>query len=140
RALLESGEIDALLMTGYFGGYSRYSEEFSQRETEAAVEIARAARDTGRPVVAQSMYHDAPPSEALRADGTPVYATIESAAAAMAALTRNGRASGAPPLPEPRVGPLDESYFGARRLLEEAGIEFVAARRVRTADEAHAAA
>ena len=47
-AVLESGEVDAVLLTGYFGGYSQMNEEFRARETEVAHEIAAAARASGR--------------------------------------------------------------------------------------------
>jgi len=140
RALLESDELDGVLMTGYFGGYSQYSEAFSERETEVAREIARAAADTGKPLVAQSMYPDAPPSAALREGGVPVYLTIEAAAAALVGLAPRPTAAGAPPPPAVATSPLDDSYFGSRELLAEAGVPFVAARRVRTSRQALEAA
>ena len=99
RGLLESGEVDGVLMTGYFGGYSQYSDEFEQGEVDVAHEIAAAARDSGRPLVAQSMYPQSPPSVALREGGVAVYATIEAAATAMAGLVARPRPAGAPPLP-----------------------------------------
>src|SRR3954452_23807183 len=86
RALLECGEVDGVLMTGYFGGYSQYSEEFADRETEVGREIARAAADTGRPVLGQSMYSESPPSTALREGGVAVFPTIESATSVLAEL------------------------------------------------------
>ena len=86
RGLLEADELDGVLMTGYFGGYSQYSEEFADTETEVGHEIARAAAETGKPLVAQSMYADDRPNLALREGGVPVYWTIEAAAAALAAL------------------------------------------------------
>ncbi len=43
RALLESDEVDGVLMTGYFGGYSQYSEEFAGAE----VDVARSDRRGG---------------------------------------------------------------------------------------------
>ena len=39
--LLHSGEVDGLLLTGYFGGYSQYSEDFS------ATEVGRRPADRG---------------------------------------------------------------------------------------------
>ena len=47
RLLLESGEVDALLLTGYLGGYSATSEELREPETEAARGLARAAAEAG---------------------------------------------------------------------------------------------
>jgi acyl-CoA synthetase (NDP forming) len=140
RTLLESDELDGVLMTGYFGGYSQYSEDFAESETEVARVIAKAAVDAGKPLVAQSMYPDAPPSVALREGGAPVYASIEAAAAALSGLAPAQAGGGAPPLPEPATAPFDDGYFGSRRLLEEAGVPFVQARSVRTSQQALEAA
>ncbi len=140
RGLLESGEVDGVLMTGYFGGYSQYSDEFLGAETEVAGEIARAAVDSGRPLVAQSMYHDAAPNQALRAAGVPVYATIEAAVAALAALAERPQPPGVAALPLADSAPVDSGYFASRRLLEAAGVPFVAAREVGSRPEAVAAA
>ena len=139
-ALLDSGEVDAVVMTGYFGGYSRYSEEFADGEAAVAGEIAQAAAAAGRPLVAQSMYWDAHPSTVLREGGVPVYATIEAAAGALAALANSRPAAGAPALPEPVTGPIERGYFGSRELLAEAGVRFAAAERVTGVEQALAAA
>ena len=64
RALLDSGEVDAVLMTGYFGGYSQYSQEFLEREVEVAHAITAAVRASGRPMISQTMYSDEPTSDA----------------------------------------------------------------------------
>jgi acetate---CoA ligase (ADP-forming) len=140
RGLLEADELDGVLMTGYFGGYSQYSEEFADTETEVGHEIARAAAETGKPLVAQSMYADDRPNVALREGGVPVYWTIEAAAASLAALGQLPAAAGPPPLPEQVTGPLDSGYFGSRALLAEAGVPFVAARSARTREDVLAAA
>jgi acyl-CoA synthetase (NDP forming) len=139
RALLESGEVDGILMTGYFGGYSQYSDEFTEIEVNVARAIVKAVEDTGRPVVSQTMYHDTPTSIAQREGGIPIYPTIEAAAAAAAALVERPAASGAPAIPPPETGELDDSYYGSRDLLEAAGVPFVEARRCRTSDEVLAA-
>ena len=129
-----------VLMTGYFGGYSQYSEDFAEHETEVGREIARAVAESGRPLVAQSMYHQAPPNLALREGGVPVYATIEAAVAALAALRVTSTVRPPPPLPPPAPAPIDNSYFGSRDLLAAAGVPFVAARRVTDEQEALEAA
>ena len=49
QALAESGEVDAVLLTGYFGGYGADSDEFARTETDVARTMAAAA-DTSRPV------------------------------------------------------------------------------------------
>ena len=140
RGLLEADELDGVLMTGYFGGYSKYSEEFADAETEVGREIARAAAETGKPLVAQSMYADDRPNVALREGGVPVYWTIEAAAASLAALEQLPTATGPPSLPEQVTGPLDAGYFGSRALLAGAGVPFVAARSAHTRDDVLAAA
>ena len=139
RLLLESGEVDGVLMSGYFGGYSQYSEEFEDAEVAVARNIVRAVADTGRPVVAQTMYHASPTSEAQREGGVPVYATIEAAAMATVAIIEEPPPAGAPALPDEVTGPLDDRYFGSRDLLAAAGVPFVEARRAAGVDEAVAA-
>jgi acyl-CoA synthetase (NDP forming) len=139
RTLLEAGELDGVLMTGYFGGYSQYSHEFAEQETEVGREIARAVAESGRPLVAQSMYHDAPPNVALRDGGVPVYATIEAAVTGLAALL-SVPAERVGELPSAATGPIDDSYFGSRELLAAAGVPFVEARRVESEQEALQAA
>ena len=140
RTVLGSGEVDGVLLTGYFGGYSQYSDDFARQEAEVARDVARAAAETGRPLVAQTMYSDSPTAAVLRAGGVPVYPGIAAAATALAALGPRPPAPGAPVLPPARALPGVDGYFGARSLLEAAGIAFVAARGAADAAEAEAAA
>jgi acyl-CoA synthetase (NDP forming) len=140
RTLLESDELDGVLLTGYFGGYSQYSEHFADAEVDVARHIAAAAADTGKPLVAHSMYADTPTTEALREDGVPVYPAIEAAVAALAGLHVRTQPVGAPPLPAPDTLPLEPGYFGSRELLGRGGIPFAPAVAARTRAEAHAAA
>ncbi len=140
HAVLGSGEVDAVLLTGYFGGYSQYSDDFAGREADVAREVVRAARETGRPLVAQTMYHDSPTAAVLRSGGVPVYPGIAAAVGALAALLPRPPAAGAPKLPPARPLPGLDGYFGARALLEAAGIAFAAARSVPAGGDAEAAA
>jgi acetate---CoA ligase (ADP-forming) len=143
RIILESGEVDAALVTGYFGGYSEFSAEFQAQETEVALGMARASADTGRALVVQSMYPRSPSLVALREAGVPVYREIEAAAWALARLADQAERPprGVPELPPPaaeRSG-LD-GYWEARQLLASAGIPFPTAQRAADADGARAAA
>jgi acetate---CoA ligase (ADP-forming) len=141
RILLDSGEVDGVLMTGFFGGYSQYPNRLAERELAVADEVARVVADAGRPLVVQSMYPSTATTNALRKKGIPVYERIESAVAALAALRERTRPPGAPALPpQAHPGRLDDSYFGARRLLDEAGVPFIEARLVRTSQQALVAA
>ena len=142
RIILESGEVDAALVTGYFGGYSEFSDEFQAEETEIALGMARAAAESGRALVVQSMYPRSPSLVALREAGVPVYREIEAAAWALARLADQAEEPprGVPELPQPVDGPRPDGYWESRDLLASAGIEFPSARRVGGVDEARAAA
>jgi acetate---CoA ligase (ADP-forming) len=140
--LLESDEVDALLVTGYFGGYAEYGPDVAVEELRAAELIGGIAAATGRPVVVQTMYPAGPVAEALRRSGVAVYESVEQAAAALARLATRGEWH---PLPVPALGDpapaaMDEGYEAARALLAGAGIGFVAQRTVTTAERAVAAA
>jgi len=141
-ALLRSGEVDAVLLTGYFGGYATYGEPLASAELDAADALAAAARATGRPVIAQAMHPRSDASERLRSGGVPVLETIERAVAICARLAARGAREprGVPVLPAPAPPVADDGYTAARALLAEAGIAFVDARTVAGPDAAVAAA
>jgi len=143
RALLESGEVDTALLTGYFGGYSQYSEEFDRQEVETAKGMARAAEETARPLLVHTMYWRGAAAETLRASGVPVFREVEAAVWAAGRLARTTPAAlrAVPELPEP-APPVDGTldYFEARALLAEAGIPFAEARQAAGVQEALAAA
>ncbi len=138
RTMLESGEVDAVLLTGYFGGYGHASE------VEAARGMALAARESETPLVAHTLYPDSTASAALRESGVPVYGEIESAARALARMYEHAAALASPrrvpELPQPETDPVADGYWGARSLVAAAGIELAAAQRVGSAAEARAAA
>jgi acetate---CoA ligase (ADP-forming) len=143
RLLLASGEVDAVLLTGYFGGYGEYAPEFLEREVEIACDMALNAETAGRPLFVQTMYWRSPPATALREGGVPVYATIEAAVRSLARIAVLPEAASSPPeLPAGCELPAGfaPDYWGARELLSAAGIAFSEARRARTAEEAQAAA
>jgi acyl-CoA synthetase (NDP forming) len=142
RIILESGEVDAALVTGYFGGYSEFSDEFQVQETEVALGMARAAADSGRALVVQSMYPRSPSLVALRAAGVPVYREIEAAAWALARLANQAEhpPRGVPKLPPPVDGRPAADYWIARELIASTGIDCPPARRVTSLAEARAAA
>jgi acetate---CoA ligase (ADP-forming) len=141
--LLRSGEVDTVILTGYFGGYSQYSDAFEAKESESAVGMARAAEETGVPFLAHTMYWKSGPAETLRANGVPVYREVEAAVGVASRLARRTPEAllGVPDLPPPASavrGPQD--YFSSRGLLAAAGVPFVEARQVGGLDEALAAA
>ena len=140
RRLLASDEVDAALLTGYFGGYSQYSDDFLEGEVAVARALARAAAETARPLVVHTMYWNAPAATALREGRVPVYREVEAAVGALARLVRHAakHPRGVPDLPEPALSspPRADGYWSARDLVEQAGIALAPALRVRTRAEA----
>lgn len=143
RIVLESGEVDAALLTGYFGGYSEISTAFREEEVDVARAMARAAAASGRPLVVQSMYSASASIVALREAGVPTYREIEAAAGALARLVRPDQAGprGVPALPAESPEPMrGTGYLEARELIATAGVPFAEAHRVETLEEARTAA
>jgi acyl-CoA synthetase (NDP forming) len=142
-ALLRSGEVDTVILTGYFGGYSHYSEEFEANESASAEGMARAAEETGVPFLAHTMYWRSGPAQTLRAKGVPVYRDVEAAVGVASRLARTTPAAlvGVPELPEP-AAPVqgEQDYYAARALLTAGGVPYVEARQVAGHQEALAAA
>ncbi len=137
RDLLAGGEVDALLVTGYFGGYAEYGPETADDELRTAELMGAAVTATGRPLVAQTMYPHGPAAHALRRAGVPVYESVEQAARALAVLAERG-AWVQEPIPElgpPEAPAAGEGYLAARSLLANAGIRFVAHHEVTGVEE-----
>jgi acyl-CoA synthetase (NDP forming) len=144
-ALLRSGEVDAMLVTGYFGGYAEYGEAVGRAEAATVDALADAVRASGRPLVVQTMHPQTPASNLLRRRGVPVYRTVERAVDVCARLAARGErgAEGVPAVPPPGVpvaGIDDGGYAAARGLLAAGGVRFAGARTVTSATEAVAAA
>ncbi len=140
RLLLESGEVDALLLTGYLGGYSATSDELREPETEAARGLARAAAEAGRPAVVQTMYWQEAPALALRESGVPVFREIDSAIRSLSRAAARPSPTGVPALPEPAEPVPALGYLESRLLLASGGIPFPIALRAENPPEATAAA
>ncbi|MFF7776133.1 acetate--CoA ligase family protein [Streptomyces tanashiensis] len=146
RELLAADEVDAVLLTGYFGGYAASEgglgggpaggSVLAEGEQRAAKEIAVHLAAAPKPLVVQSMYPRSPSCRLLAEAGVPVFAATEDAARALAALTGRPTCAPAGPAPEPPVAARlgDPSYHGLRAMLTEAGVPFPPAREI--ADEA----
>jgi acyl-CoA synthetase (NDP forming) len=130
RLVLDSGEADVLLVTGYFGGYG------TDAEREVAGALAAAADHAGVPLVVHSLY-----PQSLASSGALVYGEIESAVRAVATLEQAQREPrGLPALPGEPLPPAAEGYFASRELVAAAGVPIVDAVPVATLDDALAAA
>jgi acetate---CoA ligase (ADP-forming) len=139
-------EVDAILMTGYFGGYSSGEDGLTglgPAECAAAKQItADAAGDklTCKPTAVQSIFPDAPACRILADGGVPVFAAIEDAAAALAAVAVPARTATMRLLPAAAEPVAASDYTAARNAFAGAGIHFVAAREVHSAEELAVAA
>ncbi|WP_405792326.1 acetate--CoA ligase family protein [Streptomyces sp. NBC_00029] len=142
RELLAADEVDAVLMTGYFGGYAASEgglgggpsggSVLADGETAAAKEIVAHLTGVPKPLVVQSMYPQSPSCRVLAEAGVPVFAATEDAARALAAMTGRAAAGtgGVPPLPAAAEPLRDPGYHGVRALLGAAGVPFPPAREI----------
>lgn len=145
--LLEAPEVDAVVMSGFFGGYGDYNPQAADVEVDVARSIAQRARASGKPLVIHSMLAlgggDTATLRALREEGIAIFSRIEEA---LAAYARACAAAEAAPLPAPvpRGRPLAISaiptYPEARAVLRELGIHFPEGHLAQSADEAGAIA
>jgi acetyltransferase len=92
-AIVADPNVDALLLTGLFGGYGiRFADQYTDVEIEAAVELAALGSEHDTPVVVQSAYEgfDTEPHETLRERGVPVVESLDVATSSLAALSTYG--------------------------------------------------
>jgi acyl-CoA synthetase (NDP forming) len=149
RGLADSGQVDAVLLTGYFGGYSEQVETYAEVELEVAQALATETNAARCRLIVQTMYPRSPTAMALRKRGVPVFGDIEAAALALGRLS--SKPSNPPGLeqilPPPLAGQrkggdpnIPTDYFGVRDLLRDAGIPFAEATSASSEKEAVAAA
>jgi len=146
ETVLASEEVDAVLMTGYFGGYGAYGDDLAATETEVAANLGELVTRYDTALLVHSMVAGTPGAtpaiDRLRSSRVPVYSDVESAVAVVARLCErsNRPPRGLPTVPAPLPGPPNGGYFAARALLSAAGFRLQAARLVRDPLSALAAA
>lgn len=132
EALLDDESIDAVLVTGYFGGYEHYGSSMAREELVTARQLADLAVTSHKPVLIHTMFPQGSAARELERLGVPVFAALDDAAACLRVLSRRrhprrvrqpARGAAAPPI-------TDTSYWGARGLLGSAGVCFPPARLV----------
>lgn len=120
-----AGDVDAVVMTGYFGCYGQDVPDLGAAEIAVARRIGGVARAVGVPVLVHTMAPDSATAQALWDSGVPTYDRIEAVTrvvAALAAATPTPRA----PVPAPAADPsaVSPGYWSARALLARAGVSF----------------
>lgn len=165
--VLESGEVDAVLVTGLFGATDlfvreaarpaeedakamgalpegealRLSEDRSAADRAVAAELAATAERTGVALYAGVFDPTLETAQQLEQGGSPVFRSADTAAHALRLAVRETEArSPLPRVPADEDVTIGEDYFAVRRALSEAGMGFSEARSVTTLDEARAAA
>ena len=131
-ALLESGEVDGVLLTGYFGGYSLLPTSLAQRELTTVADLVSRITGQTKPVVVHTVYPDSPSSRVLRGAGVPVHRDAGRAAAVLAGCCRPVPATRTDDLvlPAPAVAMTATDYGTVRDMLTRAGVPFPAAATV----------
>jgi acetate---CoA ligase (ADP-forming) len=134
QAVAASGEVDAVLLTGYFGAYA----EHDPASTAAEASVADAIGAAPVPVFGHTLAPSSATADRLRAAGVPVWGAVEHALLAVAA-TATPRPSAPPPGLD--VAPDRAPDAGAvRQQLQAAGVRFARSRPAATLDQAHQAA
>lgn len=140
-AVLASPEIDAALITGFFGGYEEYGEQLGRVELEAAKSMAQVTRKHGKPVVMHTMRPHSNASNIMATAGVPLFLAVDDAATTLSLLDRTSALRRLPSLPTIAANPIASAdYWDARELLRGAGVAFPDARLARDAAEARNAA
>ncbi len=138
RTVLESGEVDSVIFTGYFGGYSEMNPDFVAKECDVARAIAESATASGRLLLTQAMYWASEPARVLRDGGVPVYRDIEGVVTTLGALVAQGESAipAVSAVGEPAAPIEADGYFESRALLAAGGVPFGNARPAESVEDA----
>lgn len=137
--LAGSGEVDAVVLSGYFGCYGADTPALVERELEVVGTLADAVASHGRPVVVHSMSPDSVAVRTMREQAVPTLHTIDAVARSLELATTMAEDADRP-VPGPVAAPTAETgkaldYLAARERLASAGVAYPAAARVRDVDE-----
>ncbi len=137
-----SGDVDAVLLTGYFGGYGDDTPELADEELATARALAAAAAETDGVLVVQTSYPESAAAGELRRGGVAVYGDVASAAEALALLVQLAEREPIAPLEAslPELERPEPGYAAARAFLAEAGVPMSASRAAQSVDEVVVAA
>lgn len=149
ETLLAGEEVDALVLSGYFGSYGLDTPDLLGRELEVVAALAEAARRHGRPVLVHSMSSDSEAVRSMRARGLPTLHTIDGVARSLGLAVELGAAPATgltlTSAQEPAAGSSGRDgqaldYLAARDRLELVGIPYPAAEQVRSVGDVRGAA
>jgi acyl-CoA synthetase (NDP forming) len=142
--LAASGEVDAVVLSGYFGCYGADTPELVERELEVVGALAGVVGAQGRPVVVHSMSHDSVAVRSMREQAVPTMHTIDAVARSLELATTMAE-DASRVVPRPVAAPTSESgkaldYLAGRDRIAAAGVTYPGAAAVRTVADLRAAA
>ncbi|RBY76842.1 CoA-binding protein [Geodermatophilus sp. TF02-6] len=138
EALLRSGDIDAVVLSGYFGCYGDDTPELVERELEVVKTLADAVRVHGRPVVVHSMSSDSDAVRSMRAHAVPTLHTVDAVARSLALAADLAEQPGGlvPEVAPSSAGTGDPlPYLEGRARIAASGVRYPAAEAVHTAED-----
>jgi acyl-CoA synthetase (NDP forming) len=142
--LAASGEVDTVVLSGYFGCYGDDTPELVERELEVVGSLAGVVAEHGRTVLVHSMSHDSEAVRAMRARSVPTLHTIDSVARSLdlAVSLAEAAALPAPGPVEPSTADVGGSldYLAGRELVGSYGVTYPGASAVRSDAELLSAA
>ena len=134
--VVASGDVDAVVLTGYFGCYGRDVPALARQEVSVAERLGAVTKATGVPVVVHTMGPDSATAKALWQRGVPAFDDIASAMRALAAVSAPPpRCGGGDERPTVSTKPVAPGYLAARALLAEIGVPFPRGATIRAASE-----
>ncbi|MCG8153768.1 CoA-binding protein, partial [Pimelobacter simplex] len=142
--LAESGEVDAVVLSGYFGCYGADTPELVERELEVVGALAGVVGAQQRPVLVHSMSHDSVAVRSMREQAVPTLHTIDAVARSLELATTMAE-DAARTVPGAVAEPTAESgkaldYLAGRERVAAAGVAYPGAAPVRSVDDLRVAA
>ncbi|MFJ9316915.1 acetate--CoA ligase family protein [Pimelobacter simplex] len=142
--LAGSGEVDAVVLSGYFGCYGADTPELVERELEVVGALAGVVGAQQRPVLVHSMSHDSVAVRSMREQAVPTLHTIDAVARSLELATTMAE-DAARTVPGAVAEPTAETgkaldYLAGRERVAAAGVAYPGAAPVRSVDDLRAAA
>lgn len=142
-ALVASGEVDSVVLSGYFGRYGSDTPMLRDRELDVIRDLAASVATHAVPVVVHSMSADSDAVQSLRDNGIPTLLRIDAVADSLGYATQLATTMPRdldPVVPAAgAVGPA-LPYPQARELLSTYGLAYPGSETVRTEDDVRDAA
>ncbi len=138
EVLMASGEVDAVVLSGYFGCYGADSPALAARELAVVESLADTVKAFRRPVVVHSMSHDSEAVRALRARSVPTLHTVDAVGRSLglaAGVAESSWPTAAGVAAPAGVVGAHADYLRGRDLFRSYGLTYPRAHAVRSVDD-----